>query len=472
MFKPSDLDVWDAIIAPIWVLLIILLAFIIRELTISDPKLKKYFIQGLILKILGGVGVCLIYQFYYTGGDTVSYYKTAKIIYQAFWENINDATYLIFRTVKTKEEELITNNELYYRYGRYMPYYLNGSAYNVSRLAGIISIPAFNSFLTMSVFFAAISYIGVWHFFRVFISYFPNLHKEFAIAILYIPSVFFWGSGLLKDTVTFAALGMITYNLHSIFIKRKQILINALLFVYCASQIIGIKAYILMAYLPLSFFWLFPDTVNKISHPKVRLLIKPLIYITIIAALPLSLNVLGQYSSKFSVENVLEFAQAHQSDLKQDIYYQNTEGGSRFDIGYFDGSFSSFVQVFPQAIIATFFRPFLWEARNPVMFLSAIEATWFMYLFFSIIFKYGIKGFYNAIVSEPFIQFAFLYALLFGFFVGFTTPVFGSLVRYKIPAIPFFVASLYTVKYIARQKKTNVETLDTPLKSDVDSQAA
>lgn len=470
MYNTFVLDIWDAILAPFWILLIILFAFIIRDFTITDTKLKKYFIHGLILKILGGVGVCLVYQLYYSGGDTVAYYKTAQYINKAFWENIYDAFYLIFRTVKTKEEELLFNHEIYYQYGKYMPYYLNGSAYNVSRLAGIVSIPAFNSFLTMSVFFAAISYIGVWQFFRVFVSYFPNLHKEFAIAILYIPSVFFWGSGLLKDTITFASLGMITYNLYSIFIKRKHIVMNTILFFYCANLIIGIKAYILMAYLPLSFFWLFPDSVSKLSHPRVRFLIKPLIYIIIVAALPLSLNVLGQYSSKFSVDNVLEFAQAHQSDLKQDVYYKD-DGGSRFDIGYFDGSFFSFVQLFPQAIIATFFRPFIWEVKNPVMLLSAFEAIWFMYLFFSIVIKYGIKGFYKAIFTEPFIQFAFLYALLFGFFVGFTTPVFGSLVRYKIPALPFFVASLYSVQYLASKQKANEAKIDMP-NLHVDSKTA
>ncbi len=377
-------------------------------------------------------------------------------MYKAFWKDPLAYLYLIFKPDMKREDFLMQNYEFYYTYGRSMPYFFNSSAYYVSRLGGIVSIPAFNSYIAMSLLFAAISYIGVWHLYRVFLFYFPALHKQFAIAILFIPSVFFWGSGLLKDTITFASLGMITYSLFSIFILRKNALFYALIFVYCAFLIIKIKAYILFSYLPLAFFWLFPDTINRLASPRFRFIIKPLVYGLTFAMLPFSLSILGQFNEKFSAENVLEFAKAHQADLKQDVYYLARKG-SRFDIGYFDGSFSSFVQVAPQAIIATFFRPFLWEAHNPVMLLAAIESLWMTYLFLNILIKFGAKGLYKALTQNPFIQFGFVYALAFGFFVGFTTPVFGSLVRYKIPALPFFVASLYSITYYAQQQK-NLET--------------
>jgi hypothetical protein len=449
------LNEMDLIMGPLWFFLIIIIAILIRELTIKKAEIKKYFLPGLIVKLVGGVGVCMVYQFYYdpsNGGDTVAYYITSTGIYKAFWKDPFAFLYLVFKPDIPRNEFLTYNYEFYYEYGRGMIYFFNFSAYNVARLAGVASVPAFNSFIAMALLFAAISYIGVWHLFKVFIYYFPDLHQKFAIAIFFIPSVFFWGSGILKDTITFAALGMITYNLFAIFILRKKIIWNALLFFYCAFLIINIKAYILFSYLPLSFFWLFPDSINKITSQRIRFIIKPLVYGLTFTLLPFSLSILGQFNEKFSTENIMEFAKAHQTDLKQDVYY-GEKGGSRFDIGYFDGSFSSFVQVAPQAIIATFFRPFLWEARNPVMFLAALEALWMTYLFLNILFKYGLKSFYLALINNPFIQFAFIYALAFGFFVGFTTPVFGSLVRYKIPALPFFVASLYAATYYAQTSK-------------------
>ncbi len=449
------LNEMDLVMGPVWFFLIILIAFIIRETTIKDNEIKKYFLPGLIVKLIGAIGVCLVYQFYYdprTGGDTIAYYLTSSGMYNAFWKDPLVYFYLIFIPEIPKQDFLFQNYEFYYTYCRSMPYFFNFSAYNVARLAGVVSLPAFNSYIAMSLLFAAISYIGVWHFYRVFLYYFPKLHKQFAIAILFIPSVFFWGSGILKDTITFASLGMITYNLFAIFILRKNIPLNIIIFIYCAFLIIKIKAYILFSYLPLSFFWLFPDALNNLASKRFRFIIKPLVYGITFTTLPFSLTILGQFNQKFSAENVLEFAKVHQTDLKQDIYYHGAgRTGSRFDIGYFDGSFSSFVQVAPQAVIATFFRPFLWEANNPVMLLAALESLWMTYLFLNILIKFGFKGFYYALKNNPFIQFGFIYALSFGFFVGFTTPVFGSLVRYKIPALPFFVASLYAVTYYAQE---------------------
>lgn len=442
----------DLIMGPLWFFLIILIALVIREITIKNQEIKKYFLPGLTVKLMGAIGVCLTYQFYYDprfGGDTVFYYLTSKGMYEAFWKDPLAYLYLVFKPETPREEFLIQNYDFYYTYGRGMPYFFNFSAYNVSRLAGIVSLPAFNSFIAMALLFSAISYIGVWHLYKVFLYYFPKLHKELAVAIFFIPSVFFWGSGILKDTITFASLGMITYSLFSIFILRKNVLIHSLLFLYCSFLIIKIKAYILYSYLPLSFFWLFPNATDSLQNAKLRLIIKPLVYGLIFLMIPFSLSFLGQFNEKFSSENVLEFAKAHQADLKQDVYYQGK--GSRFDIGVFDGSFSSFIQVAPQAVIATFFRPFLWEANNPVMLLAALESLWMTYLFLNILFKFGLKALLKALKENSFLQFGFIYALAFGFFVGFTTPVFGSLVRYKIPALPFFVATLYSVTYYAQQ---------------------
>jgi hypothetical protein len=44
-------------------------------------------------------------------------------------------------------------------------------------------------------------------------------------------------------------------------------------------------------------------------------------------------------------------------------------------------------------------------------------------------------------------MFCFSFAIFFAFSVGLTTSNFGSLVRYKIPATPFFMAALFIVRY-------------------------
>ena len=53
----------------------------------------------------------------------------------------------------------------------------------------------------------------------------------------------------------------------------------------------------------------------------------------------------------------------------------------------------------------------------------------------------------RAIFSKPVIQMCLIFALLFGFVVGFTSFNFGALARYKIPSMPFFAAFLVMVSY-------------------------
>ena len=45
-----------------------------------------------------------------------------------------------------------------------------------------------------------------------------------------------------------------------------------------------------------------------------------------------------------------------------------------------------------------------------------------------------------------------LFALLFGFTIGISTPNFGALVRFKIPLVPFYVVGLYVIDLLNRQR--------------------
>jgi hypothetical protein len=118
----------------------------------------------------------------------------------------------------------------------------------------------------------------------------------------------------------------------------------------------------------------------------------------------------------------------------------------------------------PVAIFAGLFRPTLLDVRNPLMLISAVENLVLMVFMIYIIFQVGLLSFIRLIVSKPMILFSFVYAIFFSFAVGLTTSNFGSLVRYKIPALPFFAASLYMIRYnrsVERFGEAEEETTET-----------
>ena len=107
---------------------------------------------------------------------------------------------------------------------------------------------------------------------------------------------------------------------------------------------------------------------------------------------------------------------------------------------------------FLPAIVVTLYRPFLWEARNIVMLVSAFESLALLMLTLYILYRAGPLNFIRQATSEPVLVFAFLFSIIFAFAVGITSYNFGSLVRYKIPMLPFFISALFIALYKSKQR--------------------
>src|SRR5438309_7408443 len=69
---------------------------------------------------------------------------------------------------------------------------------------------------------------------------------------------------------------------------------------------------------------------------------------------------------------------------------------------------------------------------------------------------------------HQFLFFSLSFSIFFAFSVGLTTSNFGSLVRYKIPAIPFYVASLFIIAntYAELKRKKDVP-VENPLEENL-----
>ena len=240
-----------------------------------------------------------------------------------------------------------------------------------------------------------------------------------------------------------------TYSFYKVFVKPERITANVIMMVIMAYLLIKIKPYIFIALMPGALLWLSVERVKRINNWLLKILAGPFFIVFISTMGYFLLNSLssglGQYSS---AQNVLMKAQSTQIDLKQGYY-----GGNSFDIGEFDASVSGALAKFPTAIVAGLFRPFLWESKNLVMVIAALENSVLMFLSIFLLFKLGIYRFYKVIAREPILFFSIIFSLFFAFSVGLTTANFGAMVRYKIPAIPFYLSSLLIINDFYRKKR-------------------
>ncbi len=87
------------------------------------------------------------------------------------------------------------------------------------------------------------------------------------------------------------------------------------------------------------------------------------------------------------------------------------------------------------------------------MLLSALEATLFIWLTVSFLYKTGFLKRLGLIASTPLMLFSFLFTIIFAIGVGVNSGNFGTLVRYKIPLMPFYLAGLIYLQAMAAESR-------------------
>ena len=77
------------------------------------------------------------------------------------------------------------------------------------------------------------------------------------------------------------------------------------------------------------------------------------------------------------------------------------------------------------------------------MILSGLENFFLLIITLYLMIRLKIIRYFQFLFSEPVLLFSILFSIFFLFGVGMASANFGALVRYRIPALPFFVASVF-----------------------------
>lgn len=437
------LTIWDVVISAFYILILLLIARYIRDKFYPRGNpLRKYYIPGLLVKFLGVIFIACIYQFYYGSGDTFNYYKFGKLVNSSLSESFDTWLNLILRVSPETDPYL-------YPYASSIEFYNDPSTYMVVRLSALFGLLNFNSYVPIALLFAFISYSGIWAMYRTFVAAYPTLHKELAIAFLFVPSVFVWGSSIFKDTVCMFGLGWMTYTSFRIFINKDLRVRNFLLLAISFYLVGVIKVYILLAFLPSIALWLMLTHSSRVKQPVIRFFFFTLIASVIIAGFVFLSNRFSNQLNRYSLDKITHTL----DETRYWITYSSGEEGSTYDLGEFEPTILGFISKFPSAVTVTLFRPFLWEVKKPIMLLSALEGLLFIIFVIIAFVRNGILKTFRLIFQSPNLSFFFVYSLIFAFAVGISTGNFGALSRYKIPCMPFFAAFLVILLFNHKIKK-------------------
>lgn len=440
----------DYILLPIYLTLIFLFAVKFRDRFYPPGHpWRKYFLPGLTVKLLGAVGIGMIYQYNYGGGDTAVYYMQARVVNEAIMDDPFSGFKLLLHIPSFYSTD-------YQQYISRMEWYAGANMYVVIAIAAFFNLFTFSSFLITSLFFAVLSFTGIWALFRTFARQYPQFLRPVGLSVLFIPSCFMWSSGIFKDTLCMWGMGWLIYCVFQLLVQRNFSLGNIILLISSFLLVALVKIYIILALAPSIFMWLTFIYTDGIRNRFSRALSKIFLLVGSMSVAYLLLNVFEDRLGNYALDNIAQTAETTRSYvLGQSENYR----GSSYDLGKIDGSAMGLLKVFPKALMIALYGPFIWEARKIIVLVSSLEATIFLLLSLRVLWVVGLRNVIRTISRDANIQFFVIFTIIFGFSVGLVSGNYGSLSRYRIPCLPLFGMALVLIYYRSGKAKKPLSTI-------------
>lgn len=442
----------DYLLLPFYLVIIFLIAYNFRETRYPHGHpWRPYFMSGLIVKICGSIGIGLIYQYYYGGGDTSNYFFHVQTINGALSESVVKWFNLLTHAVDSYDGQYFTE------YTSKMYWYDAETEYTIAQIGSVLGLFTFTTFLPISVLFGTFTFTGLWALFRTFATKYPMYTKQIAICVLFIPSTVMWGSGLFKDTICMGALGWLTYGTFRILLAKDFRIANFVVVTLGFYLIARIKIYILLAYLPAMFLWILFTYSDRIPNQISRFVLKfTTVFLCLVGFIFFSTKFAADLG-KYSLANLSKTVEITSTFIAG----RSGDEGSTYSIGTIDPSPMGMLKIFPAAVNVTLFRPYIWETRKVLQLVNGVEALLFLWVTIKILITIGPRLAWKAIKDDPTIQFALIFTIIFSFAVGISSGNFGTLSRYRIPCLPFYGIALTLIYYRYNPLEDNILALKT-----------
>lgn len=426
--KLTFFDMLDVIMMLIWILLIFGFAFY-RKTRYSELEYYRYYIPNLLFKLF----FSLIFSFYYIfvvgGGDSIAYWDLAGCMNKLFW---NSPQYYF--------------NNMYYDYGDvdfldkytvatgYPPTWImrETQGFFMGKIVSLFSFITGNSYMAITFLFATIVANVSWNFFKLVNTIFPDQTKLVAWSVLFIPSAGFWCTGISKDTfVLISIFVVVTHGFRLIRNEARSIPWSIIVLLFHVWMLYHLRSVVLMA-LFVPFFIAASSRFSRKYGEYIHF--KILIQVLIIAiSSTIFFQAVMSYGKEVSIDKYIQEAEIVQKDFSNNLAYT----GKKYTIEITDYTVLGMLKVLPVAVVTGLFRPFTWEALSPTLFLNGIESAMYIYLVYRF-FRRGARQKLRMVRTNEFLFFCFFFVMIFGFITGFSSIIFGVLVRLRAPLLPFF----------------------------------
>jgi hypothetical protein len=268
----------------------------------------------------------------------------------------------------------------------------------------------------------------------------PEQHQALLAGLLLLPSAVFWSSALLKEPLVFCSLGPLLLALQWLASGVRRV--SAVLIGLPAAVVIAVlKPYVLIAL----------SVGGAVYYLSIRfrsrvVALRPFAIVTALALSFGGMTLAARFFTKADAESAAS-ALATQRRVGYDV-----EGGSNYYLDRSEGddvanrSLAQELALAPLALITACYRPFLFEARNSVQLVNAIEATALLVISVQLVRRRRWRVVASEIRQSPVLAFCAAFTLVLAVGTGLATSNLGTLSRYRAPMMPFFFALLMVLR--------------------------
>ncbi|HIP37151.1 MAG TPA: hypothetical protein EYG85_09890 [Crocinitomix sp.] len=324
------------------------------------------------------------------------------------------------------------------------------------------------------------SFLGFLGCFLIYKSFknFINRKQWFWWGLTLLPSIAFWGGGITKSSILLLALGLFFYALN-LFYQQKKIrgfvvclIISGLLLIfnkpYVGFIIISLSILLFIGYyfkfktnyiwgtlivIISSFFLLIYDVIplhftNRISlrQKDMTNVAKGGVYFVSDSAVCYSeYNYLNRFETVDDTMLVVKKSMPSNYKLfgtktfypfllkadstKYELYLSIPPSKSFYEIPSIDNSATQLLKNSPQAIFDVIVRPFPWDNGTSLKIFAFVQNIILLLFIFYALINTGMLS----QVQKWLLYYLLLSTLFLALLIGLTTPVFGAMVRYKMP---------------------------------------
>ena len=394
----------------------------VQQLFEKDKPLYSWFYTTLVIKVLSGLAIGALYLYYYKFGDIFNTYTNVSRFAVLFYsDNHKFMDIYIHNRIFGSDEGMF--QDLLLKAPR---------QWFFVKLIVPLGI-LIDNYWMLNVYVSIFSFLGLWNLANRVVSIFSMSKTAVVISFLLFPSVVFWSSGMLKESVLLGSIGFsMSFYLKWVYERRRPEIIESVIFLVALMIIWNIKYYVFS----ILFFLMITHFVHRMAvyyFPwlKEYRIHRIVFYYLVLANLGLSA---GWIHPNLSIGNL--YTALHRNYIDTLLLSNNQ---NVFHLNYFAQGEWGMLWDFPKALVCGLFGPFVNSGKGWIGWFAVVE-NYVLLLTFAYFLMDQTRKKWKGWTMEHLI--VVNYIILMASFLSFASPNWGSLTRYKVSFMPLFVLLL------------------------------